>query len=105
MLSKPGETILPTGAIVMLSDETVVDGLPELRWELRNLILDGARHIVVDLSRVERLSSNALATLLSAHRACRARGGGLVIRRPNRRSLDLLHHTGLHRVFVVEDAS
>lgn len=90
---------------MILSDNLVSNGLPELRWELRNLLLDGARNVVVDLARVEHLSSGALATLLTTHRACRARGGGVLIRNPNRRTLDLLRHTGLRRVFGVEHAS
>jgi anti-sigma B factor antagonist len=100
----PGDTYLPNWAVVMLSDAAIAGGMAELRWELRDLILAGARNVVVDVSQVEELSSTALAALLSTHRACRARGGGVIIRNPNRRARDLLQHTGLHRVFLVEDA-
>lgn len=90
-------------AVVTLSDARMSEGAAELRWELHDLVLAGVRVIVVDVSAVEALSSTTLAVLLGAHRACRARGGGVVIRNPNRRALDLLLHTGLHRVFEIED--
>ncbi len=105
MEPKPGESVLANWALVILSEESLSDGIPELRWELHTLIVDGARNVVVDVSRVELLSSSALACLLSTHRACRSRGGGVIIRRPNRRTLDLLRHTGLHLVFSVEEST
>lgn len=88
--------------VVELSDETFADGLAELRWRLRSLVLAGARVIVIDVSKVSHLSSTAVAAMLGTHRSCRARGGGVVIRDPNRRTLDLLHRTGLWRVLRVE---
>lgn len=89
-------------AIVELSDDALADGLAELRWELRSLILAGAKRIVIDVSRVSHLSSSAVAAMLGAHRSCRARGGGVVIRDPSRRTLDLLHRTGLWRVLRLD---
>lgn len=102
MTHPPGETYLPNWALVVLTEATVADGTAELRWELHDLLLSGVRNIVVDVSRIDELSSTILATLLSTHRACRARGGGVTIRQPNSRTLDLLHHTGLHRVFQLD---
>lgn len=87
-------------AVVVLNEARVSEGL---RWELDDLVLAGVRVVVVDVARVAALSSTTLAVLLGAHRACRARGGGVVIRNPNRRVLDLLLHTGLHQVFELED--
>jgi len=92
------------GARVTLDDRTVDEGLPELRWHLRSLVLGGARTIHVDLSRTSRMGSNVLAALLSAHRACRARGGGVVLVNPNRQVTDLVRRTGLARVFRIERA-
>jgi anti-anti-sigma factor len=51
------------------------------------------------------LSSTAVASFLSAHRTCRARGGTVVLRGANRRTEDLLHRTGLWRVMQLESPS
>ena len=88
--------------VVTLSDAALADGLAELRWELRSLVLAGARRIVIDVSQVSHLPSSAVAAMLGAHRSCRARGGGVVIRDPSRRTLDLLQRTGLWRVLRLD---
>ncbi len=87
---------------VRLTDALLADGLADVRWLLHDALLAGARRLVVDLSEVEHLSSTAVASFLSAHRTCRARGGGVVLRGANRRTFDLLHRTGLWRVLSVE---
>jgi anti-anti-sigma factor len=89
-------------AVVALDDHLVGAGLPELRWQLHDLVVAGTRTIVVDLSATTKVGSDALAALLGAHRACRARGGAVVLRNPGRQVNDLMRRTGLWRVFVVE---
>ncbi|MDK3258593.1 STAS domain-containing protein [Blastococcus capsensis] len=88
--------------LVRLTDDMLADGVADIRWLLHDAVLTGARHVVVDVREVEQLSSPAVASLLSAHRACRARGGSVVVRGANRRTLDLLHRTGLWRVLDLE---
>lgn len=89
---------------IELSDDLLADGLADVRWLLHDALLAGARELVVDLSRVQHLSSPAVASFLSAHRTCRSRGGAVVLRGANRRTLDLLHRTGLWRVLALETA-
>lgn len=89
-------------AVVFVTDTLLADGLAELRWLLHDHVLAGVRVLTVDLSGVEQLSSPAVATFLWAHRSCRARGGGVVLRGANRKTLDLLRRTGLWRVLQVE---
>lgn len=89
---------------VHLDDTLLADGLADVRWLLHDALLAGARRLVVDLSGVRVLSSSAVASFLWAHRACRARGGALVLRGANRRTEDLLHRTGLWRVIQLEPA-
>ena len=90
---------------IRLEDTLLRDGLADVRWLLHDALLTGARRLVVDLSRVQNLASPAVASLLSAHRICRARGGSVVLRGANRRTLDLLHRTGLWRVLELESTS
>ncbi|MGH8969280.1 MAG: STAS domain-containing protein [Actinomycetes bacterium] len=89
--------------VLRLSEDAVSCELAALRWALHDLMRSGARTVVVDLSEVEHLSSSAVATLLGAHRRCRARGGAVILRGANRRTLDLLYRTGLWRVLPLED--
>lgn len=86
--------------VLRLDDALVSDGLADLRWALHDALLAGARNLVVDVSAVSSLSSSAVASLLAAHRTCRARGGGVVLTGANRRTEDLLHRTGLWRVLL-----
>jgi anti-anti-sigma factor len=90
---------------VQLSDDLLREGLADIRWLLHDALLAGARRLVVDLRGVQQLSSAAVACFLSAHRTCRARGGTVVLRGANRRTLDLLHRTGLWRVLELDDSS
>ena len=92
-------------AVLELTEDMVADGVATLRWTLHDLVLAGARVLIVDVSQVEQLSSTAVAALLWTHRACRVRGGGVVLRSPNRRTLELLHRTGLWRVLQIEQSA
>jgi anti-anti-sigma factor len=93
----------PADEVLVSLDEALLrGGLADARWLLHDALLAGARRIVVDLSGVERLSSPALASFLWAHRTCRARGGGVVLRGADRRTRDVLHRTGLWRVLRLE---
>ena len=89
---------------IRLDDDVLAEGLADVRWLLHDALLAGARQLVVDLSAVQHLSSPAVASFLSAHRTCRARGGSVVLRGANRRTLDLLHRTGLWRVLDLDSA-
>lgn len=90
--------------LLSVTDAMLRDGLADLRWMLHDALLAGARRVVVDLDDVQQLSSSAVASLLWAHRICRARGGGVVLRGANRRTEDLLCRTGLWRVLRLESA-
>lgn len=88
--------------VVHLGDLRLGDGLADVRWMLHDALRGGARRIVVDLIGVPPLASPALASFLWAHRACRARGGALVLRSPDRRTRDMLRRTGLRQVLRIE---
>ncbi|WBQ02077.1 STAS domain-containing protein [Kribbella sp. CA-293567] len=99
-----GGPLLPK-AIVALSESDLDDGVAALGWRLRGLVMDGASLVVIDVSELSHISSTLLAELLETHRVCRRRGGGIVIRHANRKMADVLHRTGLDRVFDVEVAA
>jgi anti-sigma B factor antagonist len=87
---------------VELTEALVENGMADLRGELRELVLSGARVIVVDVAQMGELSSGVVTVLLGTHRICRARGGGLMLRNPTRRTAELLQRTGLSRVLLRE---
>ncbi|MEU2349133.1 STAS domain-containing protein [Modestobacter sp. NPDC049651] len=88
--------------VVRLDDDLLADGLADVRWLLHDALLAGARRLVVDVTGVAQLASPVVASLLWAHRTCRARGGAVVLRGANRRTEDMLRRTGLRRVLQVE---
>ena len=98
-------TPIPQKAIVALSEADLDGGLTVLRWRLRGLVMEGASLVVIDVSELSQISSTLLAALLDTHRICRQRGGGVVIRHASRKMSDVLHRTGLDRVFEVEVAA
>lgn len=88
-------------AVVVLDGSA--DDTARLRFQLHDVVLAGARCIVVDTSSLDALPSPAIAAMLTAHRACRRRGGQLLIRSPSRRALEQLDRTGLRHVLHVEN--
>ncbi len=85
---------------VHLDDELLAGGLADVRWALLGALHAGARSLAVDLSGVQQLPHAVVAVLLSAHRICRARGGGVVLRGVDPRTAALLRRTGLEHVFA-----
>jgi anti-anti-sigma factor len=79
------------------------DQVPELRWQLCDAALKGARSIVVDMAGVEELSSAMASTLLTSYRLCRVRGGQLELVNCERDVVELLAHTSLWRIFGVAE--
>ena len=94
----------PDEVVVALTPALLDDGLADLRWLLRDALRTGARTLVVDVARLPQLSSPLLASLLGAHRVCRARGGAVVLRGAGGRTRDVLTRTGLWRVLQVQPA-
>lgn len=91
----------PDCAVIRLKRCPDRDRLPDLRWRLHDLLTEGRRVIVVDLARTPQIGSATLATLLGAHRVCRARRGSVVLRDPGEPTTELLRRTGLRRVLPV----
>ena len=87
--------------VVVLHQLQAEDQLSELRWRLRGAVLAGARTVVVDATGLPELSSGMLSALLTTHRMCRVRGGGVELMGCERAVLELLDRTSLWRVFGV----
>lgn len=92
----------PNTVVIALDGMRESDDLADFRFQLHRSILDGARTIVVDVSSLATLPSALIAAMLVAHRSCRRRGGGVILRNPNQRVLGQLQRTGLAYVLQVE---
>lgn len=95
-----------------VGDHTVLDvggevdvyTAPRLRERLVELVEQGAKHVVVDLSRVEFLDSTGLGVLVGALKRLRAVNGTLGLVCAHERLLKIFRITALDRVFALYDS-
>lgn len=88
--------------VIELRDESLLDGLAELRWRFNELVECGPSMVVVDVSRVSRLSSATIAALLWVRRRCQARRIDMTLRNPSKHSVETLRSIGLLRAIDIE---
>jgi anti-sigma B factor antagonist len=87
-----GVTVVrPAGRIDLLSSEG-------LRQQFRDMIADGQRFLIVDLSEVTFIDSSGLGALIGGLKAARLAGGDLRIARPAEQARVILELTTLNRV-------
>ncbi len=91
--------------VVELGDTNVAEALRELRWRLPLLLNRSPATVIVDLSEMTQLSSATVASLLWIRRRCRMRGVIVVLRKPSRRSVEMLRRTGLQGALPVEETN
>jgi anti-sigma B factor antagonist len=89
--------------VLEVGGEVDVYTAPRLRERLIELVEGGARHVVVDLSRVEFLDSTGLGVLVGALKRLRAAGGTLGLVCAHERLLKIFRITALDRVFALYD--
>jgi anti-anti-sigma factor len=89
-------------AVVPLSDQTLRDGIHDLRWRLEEMLADGPSALIVDVSGLSRLSSPTIAALLWAKRRCTARGVRVTLSHPDQAMVGLLHRAGLDDVLEIQ---
>ena len=87
--------------VLEIGGEIDVYTAPRLRERLVELVAGGAKHVVVDLGRVEFLDSTGLGVLVGAHRRLRASHGSLRLVCPHERLLKIFRITGLDSVFEI----
>jgi anti-anti-sigma factor len=91
-----------TAPVITLDENALPAGFVELRSAVASAARSGEPTLVVDISRLDQLSSSALTALLWARQKCLAHGGAVVLRGTSRRNRRMLSHTGLWRVFALE---
>ena len=88
MISPNGKLVI--GEPVEIFEEAVV-----------NLVDDGAKFLVIDLSGVSRIDSSGVGSLVAALRKCRDRGGDVRLAAPSDHLFKVLEMMGLMEVFEV----
>jgi anti-sigma B factor antagonist len=87
--------------ILDVAGEIDVYTAPQLRERLIALVEGGARHVIVNLDRVEFLDSTGLGVLVGALKRLRGVGGELFLACGQERLLKIFRITGLDRVFTM----
>lgn len=85
--------VQPTGRVNMVA-------APRLRDQLRELVENGSRNLVVDLSATEFIDSSGLGALISGLKAARQAGGDLRIAAPSEQVRRVLTLTRLDTVLT-----
>src|SRR5688500_17726303 len=86
--------------VLEVGGEVDLDTAPQLRVRLLEL---GARHVIVDLSRVEFLDSTGLGVLIGALKRLRQVDGTFRLVCAHERLLKIFRITALDRVFALYD--
>ena len=89
--------IYPEGKI------TLGDGDQELGEAVRTALEQGARKIVINLTKVSYLDSSGVGELVGCYTSIKNRGGELRICGMNARIINHITMTSLHSVFEVKD--
>ena len=91
----------PEVALVSLEGEIDVYTSTKLKQDLTQIIADGAKFVVLNLSKVEYLDSTGLGLLIGALKRLRENKGNLVIVSPSTRITRVFEITGLYKVFSI----
>ena len=84
--------------------DIVAASVPELRSKMRDLVHEGSREVVVDLTNVEMVDSTGIGLLISAHNSLRKLGGTLAVIHASAEILELLQSMRIHQHFSVSGA-
>ena len=91
-------TILDVRGRIVLGDE-----IHSLRDAVRNLIAEGKKKIILNLSDVDYIDSSGVGELVGAFTTVRNAGGELKLLNLTQKVHDVLHVTKLYTVFDIRD--
>jgi anti-sigma B factor antagonist len=89
--------------VAELEGELDVSTSERLRAELLQLIDDGCRSLVIDMSELVLIDSTGLGVLVGVMKRTLQHGGEMVIQSPRRAARKVFDITGLDRVFTIVD--
>ena len=89
-------------AVIRLAgDGIVAASVPELRSQMRGVVQQGVRELVVDLTGIRMVDSSGIGLLISAYNSMRKIGGSLAIIHASAEILELFRAMRMHQHFSV----
>jgi anti-anti-sigma factor len=89
-------------AVVQPSGDTIVAAtIPELRLRMRDIVSEGVRDLVIDLSGVRMVDSSGIGLLVATYNSMRKMGGQLSIVHASNELLELFRSMRMHQHFSV----
>jgi anti-sigma B factor antagonist len=92
-----------TRCVAELEGELDVSTSEALRAELLQLIDDGCRQLVIDMSELLLIDSTGLGVLVGVLKRALQHGGEMVLRAPRPAARKVFNITGLDQVFTITD--
>ena len=92
-----------TRCVAELNGELDISTSERLRAELLQLIDEGCRTLVIDMSELALIDSTGLGVLVGILKRVLQHGGELQLRSPRRSARKVFDITGLDRVFTIVD--
>ncbi len=91
----------PETRILDIEGEIDVYTSTQLKETIVSTMAEGAKFVVMNLSKVEYLDSTGLGVLIGALKHLRERQGNLVIVSPSMRITRIFEITGLYKIFTI----
>ena len=89
-------------AVVRPAGDTIVAAtIPELRLEMRGILDQGIRELVIDLAGVRMVDSSGLGLLIAAHNSLMRLGGELSAVNASQELVDLFVAMRIHQHFSI----
>ncbi len=82
-------------------EDIVAASVPELRVRMREIVAQGVRELVLDLTEVQMVDSSGIGLLMAACNSLRKTGGQLAIIHASEDILDLFRSMRMHQHFSV----
>lgn len=92
---------VPDRTVLEVGGEVDVYTAPKLRERLAELVDGGARHLIVDLAKVDFLDSTGLGVLVGAMKRLKTVGGQLTLVCAREPLLKIFRITALDQVFTI----
>ena len=89
-------------AVVQPSGDTIVAAtIPELRLKMRDIVGEGVRDLVIDLSGIRMVDSSGIGLLIATYNSMRKLGGRLAVVNASNELLELFRSMRMHQHFSV----
>lgn len=100
-MADPTQVYLTGWHVVEAADELDMATAPDLRHSLMHVINEGARYVVLDLTRVTFIDSSGFAVLIAVLKRLRASGGDLRLAGAGSAAMAAMRASGLDQVLAL----